>query len=214
MKVLLAGATGFVGTEVLKQLMNDRSITQVTVLTRRPIGISHTKLEQIVVQDFMDYSVFREKLQADACIWCLGVSQTAVSKEEYIRITHDYTIEAAKAMFAENREMKFCFLSGSRSDLEENTNVYYGKIKGRTEKHLLQLSPNVYTFRPAFIRPAYAGQKRPFITKLFTPVADIADLFTDNFSVGCRQLAQCMIAVAKQGASEPIWGNKRIKQWA
>ncbi|MBW7460053.1 NAD-dependent epimerase/dehydratase family protein [Paenibacillus sepulcri] len=148
----MTGATGFVGGEVLKQALEDSSITGIMTLTRRPLGVTHPKLEDVILQDFLDYSRIKASLKADACIWCLGVSQTAVSREEYIKITFDYAVMAARAMFSENPHMRFCFLSGSRADQEEKSRVLYGRIKGRTERELGGLSPNVYHFRPAFIR--------------------------------------------------------------
>ena len=39
MKVILTGGTGFVGGEVLKQILVDSNITQVTCLLRRKIDI-------------------------------------------------------------------------------------------------------------------------------------------------------------------------------
>ena len=213
MKIILTGATGFVGGEVLAQALKDSSVEMVTALTRRPLGIANPKLKEIVPENFTDYSHIAEYLHADACIWCLGVSQTAVRKDEYIKITFDYTIAAAQAMFAANPHMRFCFLSGSRADQEEKTRVLYGRIKGRTEKELSKLSQNVFHFRPAFIRPAHAGQKRPLTARLFVPVADIADLFTDSFSVGCSQLASCLLDVAKHGAEQSILDNRTIRNW-
>src|ERR1700759_2537834 len=143
MKIILTGATGFVGDEVLRQALDDPSIDQVVVLTRRPVGVSNPKLNEIVLDDFLDYSGLGDQLKADACIWCLGVSQTAVSKDEYIKITLDYTIAAARAMLAANPQIRFCFVSGRGADWDEKSMTLYGKIKGRTEKELSKLSPNV-----------------------------------------------------------------------
>jgi nucleoside-diphosphate-sugar epimerase len=116
MKLILTGATGFVGNEVLYHALEDANVESVTVLTRRPIRTAHAKLKELVLKDFLDYAPIREHLMADACIWALGVSQTEVTKEEYIRITFDYTLAAARAMFAVNQQMRFCFVSGSGAD--------------------------------------------------------------------------------------------------
>lgn len=216
MRLILTGATGFVGGEVLDQALKDPSIGRVTVLTRRPLGRTAPKLKEIVLRNFLDYSSVRNDLQADACIWCLGVSQTQVSRDEYVKITYDYAMRAAEAMFAVNPELNFCFLSGARADHEEKSRVYYGKIKGRTERELLKLKPaRVYSFRPGFIAPAYKGQKRPLITKIFTPAFLVADRLTDhNASVSCRQLARCLLDVAKRGSGQHVLDNRTIHYWA
>jgi hypothetical protein len=101
MKLLLTGATGFAGSEVLQQAIDDPAIERVTVLTRRPLGFAHAKLNELRLDDFLDYA--RVPLRDhDACVWCLGVSQASVSEAAYIQITYDYAVAAATAMFAAN----------------------------------------------------------------------------------------------------------------
>jgi uncharacterized protein YbjT (DUF2867 family) len=211
MKIILTGATGFVGGEVLRQALDDSSIDQIVVLTRRPVGISNPKLNEVVLDNFLDYSGVAGQLKADACIWCLGVSQYAVSKDEYIKITLDYTIAAARAMLAANPQIKFCFVSGRGADWDEKSMTLYGKIKGRTEKELSKLSPNVFNFRPAFIKPARPEQKRPFLATVFGVFSPLVDAFTDSFSVDTGTLARCLLHVAKNGADQSIIDNRAIK---
>ena len=103
MKLILTGATGFAGGEVLKQALADPAVERVTVLTRRPLGLTHAKLNEVVLRDFLDYSAIRLD-DADACIWCLGVSQSQVGKEQYVVITHDYAVAGAAAMIAARSE--------------------------------------------------------------------------------------------------------------
>lgn len=212
MKIVLTGATGFVGSEVLRQALDDSSIDHITVLTRRSVGMSNPKLSEIILKDFLDYSKIADHLKADACIWCLGISQTEVSKEEYVKITFDYTMAGARAMLAANPKLRFCFLSGRGADQDEKSISLYGKIKGRTEKELSKLSPNVFNFRPAFIRPARPGQKRPLVPTLFGPIAWVVDHFTDSFSVDSGTLARCLLDVAKTGADQAIIDNRSIRQ--
>lgn len=214
MKLILTGATGFVGGEVLRQALADPSIEAVTVLTRRPLALSHPKLVSIAMPDFLDYSGLQPgTLAADACIWCLGPSQTAVSRDDYVRMTHDFTLAGARAMLAANPNLRFCFLSGSGADPDERSRLLFGRIKGRTEKALAGLSPRVVSFRPAFIR-ARPGQTRPLVVRLFVPVANVVDRFTDGFSVDVDQLAKCLIGVAKHGTAEPVLDNAAIRGWS
>ena len=66
---------------MLKQALVDPAFERVTVLSRRPVGVTHAKLSEVIVRDFLDYSAIRLD-HADACIWCLGVSQSRVSRIE------------------------------------------------------------------------------------------------------------------------------------
>ena len=70
MKVILAGSTGFIGGEVLKQCLQHPTITSVVALGRRELP-AHDKLTSIVVEDFLSFpkSVHEAIKGADACIW-------------------------------------------------------------------------------------------------------------------------------------------------
>ena len=73
MKVILTGATGFIGREVLQQCLAHPSITSLVVLTRRklPDDVSSPQLQTIVHDNFLSYpdSVLSQLSGADACIW-------------------------------------------------------------------------------------------------------------------------------------------------
>jgi uncharacterized protein YbjT (DUF2867 family) len=74
MKVILSGATGFIGSEALRQCLKSSSITSVVVLSRRNLEDSVTsnpKLKVIIMDDFTAYpdTVLKELAGAEACIW-------------------------------------------------------------------------------------------------------------------------------------------------
>src|SRR5437870_7667793 len=112
MKIIITGTTGTVGSEVVKQAVADDDIKEVILLARNPSLTKHQKIREVIHKDFLKYdgleNIFRE---ADACIWCLGISQTRVSKEDYFMITYEYAVTAAKAMLAANPSISFLFLS-------------------------------------------------------------------------------------------------------
>ncbi|WP_430929908.1 SDR family oxidoreductase, partial [Plesiomonas shigelloides] len=47
--VITTGSTGLVGSEILKQLLNDDTVRTVYSLTRRKLKLDHPKLVQLVV---------------------------------------------------------------------------------------------------------------------------------------------------------------------
>ena len=80
MKVILAGSTGFVGSEILSQLIAHNYVNHIYLLTRRPHPDpkvnSSKKITQILHEDFESYPEslvqrFRDE-GVEACIWCLG----------------------------------------------------------------------------------------------------------------------------------------------
>jgi hypothetical protein len=78
MKLIIAGASGFVATEAVRQSLNDPKITSVIALARRQIvapadlasSADASKLKSIT-SDYGGYSedVKRLLADADACIW-------------------------------------------------------------------------------------------------------------------------------------------------
>ena len=80
MKLIVAGATGLVGTEIIRQCLQNSEITQVIALARKPVyiedGIDPTsKLKSVVIRDYGEYSadVKAEFAGADACIWYASI---------------------------------------------------------------------------------------------------------------------------------------------
>ena len=70
MKVIIAGATGFVGRELLSQCLQNPAVTSIVALSRRELP-AHDKLKVAIMDDFLSYpdSVRKEIKDASACIW-------------------------------------------------------------------------------------------------------------------------------------------------
>jgi uncharacterized protein YbjT (DUF2867 family) len=214
MKLILAGATGFTGREVMKQALADPEIERVLVLTRRPTGQTHTKLTEQVLPDFLDYSAV-DLRGYDACIWTLGVSQAGIDEAEYIKITLDYTLAAARALYAASPHARFLLVTGRSSDPDEQGKSLFSRIKGRSERQLTELAPsNAFVFRPGYIRPTERSVPRKDIGRFFAPIFGVIDSFTDNLSIDCDALAHALLAVAKKGSTEHLFGNAAMKKLA
>jgi uncharacterized protein YbjT (DUF2867 family) len=71
MKVILAGATGFIGREVLDQCLKNASISAIVAISRSELQIVDPKLKVINIDDFLVYpeSLLEHIKNADACIW-------------------------------------------------------------------------------------------------------------------------------------------------
>lgn len=74
MKVIVTGATGFVGAQVLQQCLRDKRITQILVLSRRDIAPEYKlsgKVSVIIQDDFSHFSdqILERLSAAESCIW-------------------------------------------------------------------------------------------------------------------------------------------------
>ena len=53
MKIILTGATGYVGEGTLLELLKVDAVEKILSVSRKPTGIKHEKLEEYLVSDFM-----------------------------------------------------------------------------------------------------------------------------------------------------------------
>jgi uncharacterized protein YbjT (DUF2867 family) len=213
MHLLVTGATGLVGAEVVRQAIIDDDITQVTCLVRREGTIQHPKLKYIVHNNFLDYSslvdVFR---QQDACIWALGVSQTQVSKEKYHEITHDYAVAAAKALVIANPEITFLFVSGEGADPSETSKTLFARVKGKTENALLRMNiKKLIIARPGAIRPVHRNKNAPFVYKLILPLFPIMQMLTPSKVINSVKLALALLFLLKKNMTKQILENPDLQ---
>ncbi|WP_431289093.1 epimerase [Roseateles chitinivorans] len=212
MKIVLTGATGFAGGEVLRQALLDPTISQVTVLTRRSLGVVHAKLKEVVMRDFLDYSALDLSDHA-ACIWCLGASQVGIGEQDYVRITLDYPLAAARALQAMNPHLRFCFVSGRSADPTEQRRSLFARIKGRAERQLAETGLPVFVFRPGYIRPTAVSGARKDFARFLAPVGSLLSLFSADYAVDCDQLARALLDVARRGTDHPLILNSELRAW-
>src|ERR1700681_2543513 len=148
-----------VGEGVLLQCLNHPDVEQVLVINRKPGGVSHPKLREIIHVDFFDLApIERQFIGFNACFFCLGVSSVGMREEVYARITHDLTLSMAQLLARLNPQMTFCYVTGAGTDSSEQGRVAWARVKGATENALLRLFKQAYMFRPGFMQ-ATAGQR-------------------------------------------------------
>ncbi len=96
-KAIITGATGMVGEGVLLECLAHSDVEEVLVINRKPGGVTHPKLREIIHADFFNLAPIEAQLSGyNACFFCLGISSVGVSKEEYRRTTYDLTLNVAQ----------------------------------------------------------------------------------------------------------------------
>ena len=80
-KAIITGSTGMVGEGVLHICLNSPEVESVLVVNRKPCGVKHPKLKEIIHKDFMHLSPILDQLSGyNACYFCAGVSSVGKTK--------------------------------------------------------------------------------------------------------------------------------------
>lgn len=214
MNIIITGATGMAGAEVVRQAIADKHISQITAIVRKPLDIQDSKLKTIIHADFTNYSTLTEIfMQANACLWCLGISQTQVSKQVYETITYDYTLAAAKAMLIANPGIVFMFLSGEGADVTEKSSSIFARVKGKTENALLKLGfKHLYIARPGGINPVHKNKNTALMNKLVIPFFPLLELLFPSMVITSDVLAKAMLHIVKNKLDNHLYRNNQLKE--
>jgi uncharacterized protein YbjT (DUF2867 family) len=210
-KVILFGSTGMVGQGVLRECLQDPGVTEVVTVVRSATGNAHGKLREIVHPDFSDFSSL--SWDGDACFWCLGVSSTGMSEADYSRVTHDYTVAAAKVLARPS--VTFVFVSGAGAD----GTAMWARVKRKTEEDLRPMPfKAVYVLRPGMIEPLRGIKSRtPLYNVLYPvlyPVLVIGKLVAPKSITDTERVGRAMLRLARSGFGKTVLGNAEINEAA
>src|SRR5882724_3296500 len=153
-RAILTGATGMVGDGVLHECLQHPDVEAVLLINRRPSGVRHPKVKEIVHEDLSDLSAIADQLTGyNACFFCLGVSSVGLKADEYYRITYTLTMGFAELLSRLSPYIVFSYISGAGTDSSEKGRSRWARVKGKTENDLMKLPfREVYAFRPGFIK--------------------------------------------------------------
>ena len=216
-KVLLFGASGMVGTAVLRECLADAQVAGVTTVGRSAASLHSAKLAQIVHADLENYDSIASSLRDfDACFFCLGVSSAGLSEEDYRRVTYDYTLAAAKTLVASNPHMIFVYVSGAGTDSSEAGRIMWARVKGRTENALLALPfAAAYMLRPGIIQPLHGIQSKTRSYRIFYSLSAFIlpalRAAFPNHVLSTQQIGAAMLNLAKHGYEKRILETRDIR---
>jgi len=218
-RVVLVGASGMVGGYALRYALENPAVAGVTAIGRRKLGISHTKLKEVVHRDFGDSSALAEVLsEKDAAVFCMGTYTGKVPDAELRKITVDYTIEFARVLRGSSPGAAFSFLSGGGADPTGRSRIPYARYKGEAEKALLVAGfPRVYVFRPAYIYPVEPRKEPNFSYLLLRSVYPVFRVLFPNQVIPADDLAKVMVDVAVREVPQPlgpVFENRDIRLMA
>ncbi|WP_412063398.1 NAD-dependent epimerase/dehydratase family protein [Rubrivirga sp. IMCC45206] len=206
MTVLLFGATGMIGHGALTAALHDDRVTRVVTVGRRATGREHPKLDEIVHTDLSDLGPLADRLaQADACLFCLGVSSAGMSEADYRDVTYDLTLSVARQLAERNPAMTYVYVSGQGTD--RGGRQMWARVKGETEDALLALPFRAaYNARPGFIQPVGGAVSRTALYRaLYAAMTPLMPVFRRVFArhyLDTDQLGRALVEAGVVGAPQ------------
>jgi uncharacterized protein YbjT (DUF2867 family) len=148
--ILILGATGAVGTEVIRTL-SIRPDVAVTALSRRPLTENYGATIKTEIVDPLDPKSYANVLIGhDVAVCTLGVGQPSkVSRDEYVRVDHDAVLAFARV--CKNAGIRHFLLLGSVAS-DPKSGSFYLASKGRLRESISALGFDRFScFQPSML---------------------------------------------------------------
>lgn len=216
MRVLIYGASGMVGQGVLRECMKAKDVETVTVIVRSPLPECHTRLNQVVTDDLISpLAGLNAAGKWDACFFCLGVSASGLSEEEYSRITFKLTLDVASDLVRLDPDITFIYVSGAGTDSSEAGKSMWARVKGKTENSLLRLGfTSAQMFRPAIIWPLDGIRSKTTVYRIFytilSPFFPALKRLFPNSIITTEEMGKAMLNAVRYGYGKSVLGKEDI----
>jgi uncharacterized protein YbjT (DUF2867 family) len=194
---LLAGSTGLIGKQLLTLLLECQQYDRVIAISRNPLGQSHAKLENLVL-DFNNLSENYERLKTNDVFCCLGTTmRKAGSKGAFRKVDFEYPLELAKITRNTGANQ---FLLVSSLGADRNSSIFYNQVKGEIEEAIGKLNfSTLHILRPSLLLGPREERR---------PGEDSAKIFYKLFgwavplkykAIESHQVAKAMLRYAGEG---------------
>lgn len=125
---LVAGATGLIGQQLIKRLLNSGVYSRIKVLSRRPLNIEDSRIVTLIT-DFSNLASL--DLRADDAYCCLGTTlKIAGSRAAFEKVDYQMVVDFATAARATGAKQ---FLVISAIGASAVSPSFYSRVKGRME---------------------------------------------------------------------------------
>ncbi len=201
---IVVGATGLVGSALVKLLCESDEYISVTVVARKKLEFQHAKLT-VHVRQFDELT--EEDLEfADDLFCCLGTTiKKAKSREVFEKVDIEYPVQIGA--LAKNRGVRHMIVI-SAMGANEGSFAYYNRVKGKLEKELIELDlPQLSIVRPSLL----VGDRKEF--RLGEKIGELAFKIGNPLLVGplknyrsikAEQVARAMKIIALYGKKEKV----------
>jgi len=203
---LIVGATGLVGRQILKVLLENDYYNQITIVSRRSVGIEDHRVKEIVIE-FDNFDQYKDQISANDYYCSVGTTmKKAGSKEAFMKV--DYSIPLLLAKHAKQDPTFEQFLLVSSYGANTDSALYYNQVKGKTEQDLISLKlKSLLIFQPSLL----LGDRDEF--RFFEEVAKFISAIFSFFIIGTHlrlwaikatDVAKAMFTIAKRKEAQGV----------
>ncbi|MBK7692142.1 MAG: oxidoreductase [Bacteroidetes bacterium] len=157
MKAIVAGASGMIGKELLKQLLESKHYEQIYILVRQKIDHLDSNCIQIVYNFENDTPALPA---VDHVFCCLGTTiSKAGSREAFSKVDKQYPIQLAQITKANGASL-YCIVTAGGAN--PKSSIFYNRVKGEVESELMTIGfDHLGIFRPSMLL-GERNENRPF----------------------------------------------------
>jgi uncharacterized protein YbjT (DUF2867 family) len=206
---LVFGSTGFIGSQLVRGLLDSPDYARVIAVARRPPALSDPQLS-VLIGDLDTLPQLAPQLVADEIFIALGTTRRLTPDQAaYYRIDHDYPVTAA-AIARQNGARAVFVVTAVGADA--TSGVFYVRTKGEVERDIIALDfDETHIFRPSMIMGERTERRQ--VERLIIAAWRIVDPLLrgpiDRYhGISAGEIAQAMIEAARSGATK-----LRIYHW-
>ena len=206
MKVIILGASGMVGAGALREALQDPDVEAVLSIGRRPCGVTHPKLRELLLDDLFAIAPVEPQLAGwDACVWAVGISSVGLDEPAYAKVTEDLTLLWARTLLRLNPRFSFCYCSAAGA----GGRTMWARVRQRVEGGLRAMPfEHAGCVRPAFIQPGPGIRSRvkayQILITLFGPLFPLGVRMLPSLFTTTERLGRAMLRVVKGRADRFI----------
>lgn len=209
--VLIAGASGLVGREILQGLLVDGSVVAVHSLGRRELPLQHPKLTQHRV----DFKALPALPSVGEAFVALGTTiKVAGSQAAFHAVDFDAVVAVAKAAKAAGaRRLGVVSAMGA----SPRSRIFYNRVKGEMEQALTALGlEGLVIARPSFLagdrealgQPLRSGEKLALdLSKWLAPIIP-----ANYGSIDAKAVARALLITVPQAQGHHVLASGELKK--
>ena len=205
----LIGASGLVGKQLVKMLLEDNRFSLIRIFMRRDLNIFHPKLEQHIV-DFGNENLWENLLNGDILFSSLGTTlKQAGSKDKEYEVDYMFNLNFAKR--AKEKGFRNYILVSSIG-ANAKSPFFYPRMKGELEEAVSQLGFE----KLAIIRPSFLVGKREIQRLMERASIPLMRIVTSFIFKKYKPIEASVVAMAMINAAfipqpeKTIWENDEI----